>query len=39
MRGASRAVWSLIKTHIPEAEGQNKAFQTRYEQQAAGARR
>lgn len=39
MRGAARAVWSLIKTHIPEAEAQNKALQTRFEQQTAGARR
>jgi hypothetical protein len=32
-------VWSLIKTHISGAEEQNKAFQARYEREAAGARR
>jgi hypothetical protein len=39
MRGAARSVWSLIKTHIPGAEEQNKIFQVRYEQETAGTRR
>jgi len=39
MRGAARSVWSLIKTHIPGAEEQNKSFQTRFEKEATGARR
>jgi hypothetical protein len=32
-------VWSLIKTHIPGAEEQNKAFQARYERDTASTRR
>ena len=39
MRGAARSVWSLIKTHIPGAEEQNKTFQARYEKETAGTRR
>jgi hypothetical protein len=39
MRGAARSVWSLIKTHIPGAEEQNKTFQARYEKETTGARR
>ncbi len=40
MRGASRAVYSLIKTHIHEVDDWNKEMAKKYEaEQMAGAKR